>query len=226
MTFDLARRLSPGKQGDVLRALVPETVYIDAEGGEGKVLMRFAWTGEDGLPPVDSYGSFVYPSAFAGIDYSVPLVRNHDWNEIIGSAGIDANREEAWAVGRFLDDAGGELARSQMLELSGRGVRLEASISMRPSTVKLRYGADLTDAEVEALKAADFDPMWGYAIDQADVIECSWVLAGAVPETIVDVRSDGVLTTGAQPPATVPSVGESYLRLAIEAARSWEVQDG
>ena len=180
------QRWADSPQGEVLR-LAPLRAQIDVD--SRSVRMRFAWTGEDGLPPVDSYGSMVYPSAFAHIADGVPLVRNHEWSDLIGHGRVRVSEREALIEGRLAATERGNRAAQEMAMLRDGGVPLECSVSMRPSTARTRNGSELSVEEQAALEAAGWG-QWGYAIDYAEIIEVSWVLAGAVPSTSVELRGE------------------------------------
>ena len=172
--------------GEVLRLTAQSANF---EGQRRRLMMRFAWVGDDGLPPVTTHGTLVYPQAFAHIDYGVPLVRNHEWGEIIGSGQVQVGEREAWVEGQLGTDDDAVKAEGTMEMLANAGVELEASVSIRPSTVQIRRGADLTEAEADAFEEAGWPRGEGWAIDYADIIEVSWVLAGAVPDTTVKLRN-------------------------------------
>ena len=179
-------RWASSSAGEVMRLPPSRAEMIITE---RRITMRFAHLEDDGLPPVDTYGSMVYPSAFAHIDYGVPLVRNHDWGEIIGRGAPKVSEREAIIIGELGSDAGGSKAASQMEFLLGVDAKLECSVSMRPSTARIRRGDELSVAERAKFEAAGWLE-FGYAIDYADIIEVSWVLAGSVPDTSVSLRSE------------------------------------
>ena len=164
--------------------------------GEGLLAMRFALLEEDGLPPIDTHCSMIPPSAFAGASSGVPLVRNHEWREVIGSGQVEIADGAAWVRGRFHPTPEGQAARATMLDLLADDVVLEASVSMNSATAEVRRGGDLTDEERDKFVQAGVPAEWGYVIDRAEIVEVSWVLSGSVPATEVIARGEPDVAAG------------------------------
>ena len=227
-TFERSERVlerwAPSTAGEVMVSAARAEWDLERR----RVTMKFAWVDDNGVPPVDTYGSMIYPQAFAHIDYGVPLVRNHDWGQIIGTGQVRVDEREAWIRGELGADDDANKAEGTLEMLASAGVNLECSVSMRPSTAKIRRGAELTDAEVAALEDAGWPRAMGWAIDYADIVEVSWVLAGSVPDTEVALRSEVDTAEGVASEGGVTIIAErdhslALLALAVAEADAQEV---
>ena len=160
-------------------------VEEDDAAGVGTFIIPFAFRGV-----IDSFGSFVYPTAFSHITDAKPLTRDHEWSPTYGAGDIEVDPEtEARIVGQFHATAAGQALRRELIELASKGVRLEASVGMSPVDWKIRRGGEITDQERQWAEEQGWDPTYVWAIDKAGIVEVSSVLAGAVPGTSVSVRS-------------------------------------
>ena len=125
-------------------------VEEDDAAGVGTFIIPFAFRGV-----IDSFGSFVYPTAFSHITDAKPLTRDHEWSPTYGAGDIEVDPEtEARIVGQFHATAAGQALRRELIELASKGVRLEASVGMSPIDWKIRRGGEITDQDRRGVQRA------------------------------------------------------------------------